>query len=472
MVIQLDPGVLAYANASYAAEASAAASKDPAAIRRMVQKIQELTHKHGKKILRHSAVLALVGAAVYAVDKALEYPRVARKLALTTGKLKSVAEVAALGFALYKMVQALLNAITPEDDGYTPSLHQRLMALDQRNEEMRRTVEDVQSKLQDKVANQGRDRGVENVTELDAARRRRRKEQEDEEGEEEENPDSEYDGPPLPGPLSKLQRKRQPEHAHAGVEMVTLSRSTSNKPLDIPGSTSYFPDSVEGTQRAQARGYGFQAEGVTVEQRARVNAPIVSEQRPSKAAKSRDKRQSLTAPMQLTALTILRDRFPNAVTTHELYPSVQPQQLEQDVKFLRKIETLDAGRRDAYARRLAQNPDKAQAFVDRVFSIVRRLKRDAVGAKVHRLGSFVVKWATIFAVQAIMFRMLVHVTKANAFAAIGGVTRFGLACLCALNSVLVLVHSAGPESEDTQTIQNIRKTAVRSKAVVHKLTAA
>ena len=394
MVIQLDPSVLAYANASYAAEASAAASKDPGAIRRMIQKIQELTHKHGKKILRHSAVLALVGAAVYAVDKALEYPRVARKLALTTGKLKSIAELTAMGFALYKMVQALLNAITPEDDGYdTPSLHQRLMVLDQRNEEMRRTVEDVQSKLQDKVANQGRDRGVENVTELDAARRRRRKEQEDEEGEEEENPDSEYDGPPLPGPLSKLQRKRQPEHAHAGVEMAT-------------------------------------------------------------------------------ALTILRDRFPNAVTTHELYPNVQPQQLQEDVRFLRKIETLDAGRRDTYARRLAQNPEKAQAFVDRVFSIVRRLRRDTVGAKVHKLGSFVVKWATIFTVQAIMFRMLVHVTKSNAFAAIGGVTRFGLACLCALNSVLVLVHSAGPESEDTQTIQSIRKTAVRSKAVVQKLTAA
>lgn len=189
----------------------------------------------------------------------------------------------------------------------------------------------------------------------------------------------------------------------------------------------------------------------------------------SQQAHDEDDTWEAAASLEVTAFSFLQKQLPGSVTTRELYPAVHTYREDDSARFLQRIDDMSAQQRNNFARKLAAQPEKAQGFVDHVFAIVRRMRKDAVGQKVHKLGTFVVKWATIFAVQAIMFKMLVYVTKANVFNAIGGVTRFVMAGLCAVNSILMLVHTAEPEEQDHGVVQSIQKTANHSKKLLTKM---
>ena len=169
--------------------------------------------------------------------------------------------------------------------------------------------------------------------------------------------------------------------------------------------------------------------------------------------------------MATAALSILRDQYPDAVTGSDL-ADIPAYDVNSDVKFLRRIENMDANQRASYAARTAKSPEATQDYLDRTISIMRRLRKDAIGKKVYHLGGFVVKWATIFAVQAIMFKMLVYVSKQQFFAKVGYGTRLMLAGLCAVNSILVLVHTSIPEREETDSISQVKRTATRTKLLI------
>lgn len=184
---------------------------------------------------------------------------------------------------------------------------------------------------------------------------------------------------------------------------------------------------------------------------------------------SHSARRHAYASEEVTAFSFLQKQLPGSVTTRDLYPNVHTYRDAENARFLQHIENMSVQQRTAYAHKLAKQPGRAQVFIDHVFAIVRRLRKDDVGQKVHKLGTFVVKWAAIFAVQSIMFKMLVAVTKANVFNAIGGVTRFVMAGLCAVNSVLLLVHTAAPEDQEHGVVQSIKKTANHSKKLLTKM---
>jgi hypothetical protein len=151
-----------------------------------------------------------------------------------------------------------------------------------------------------------------------------------------------------------------------------------------------------------------------------------------------------------------------------VYPEIVPWREMEDEKLLRRIDSFTPQQRDRYARALAKRPDAAQGFLDRVFDIMRFMRKGQAGAPVRKLGSFVIKWSTIFAVQTIMFKMLTAITGASAFAFTGRVTRMALAALCAVSTILTLVRTSIPE-EDAAAVKKIEREALRTRKVAMML---
>lgn len=349
MISGTDHGIQAYTSASYTASVVAAAAHDMTVLQRLVRKAQDLIGLYGESVLKHTAILAIVGAAIAAVVKALENPVISDKLTSTTGKLKQVTELSALGFALYKVVTSLVDAATPNTGRYgDPSLRERLDDLAQKNAELDRALRESHEAVVEHERNIGRDKSKDSVKELREARRER----------------------------TPQRKRREPVEATA-------------------------------------------------------------------------------------ALALVQHRFPGSAMT-PVYPEIVPWREMEDEKLLRRIDSFTPQQRDRYAKALAKRPDAAQGFLDRVFDIVRFMRKDPAGAPVRKLGSFVIKWSTIFAVQTIMFKMLTAITGASAFAFTGRVTRMALAALCAVSTILTLVRTSIPE-EDAAAVKRIEREALRTR---------
>jgi 8-oxo-dGTP pyrophosphatase MutT (NUDIX family) len=516
----------AYASDSYVEAAAEAASKDIGAIRRMVNRIQDMKSRYGKRLFKHTVVLALIAAAITAIVKALDNQKVADSVARTTGKLRSVAELTALGFALYKMVTGIMDMVTPTDDSYgDPGLRRRLDDISNKNEQLARALRDAEEAVIKRESDKGRDAGSESVDQLKQARSRRGRRED-------------YAAASVAVAAAELEAVQQ-KSGDAGVATLLVHRLSSLiarhgrtvlrqaavialvgaaltamlKALRHPAiGTRLMKTSGELEQVLRVTTLGFALYKITtvlldfatpnqdVEKSTRehldelaeknnelndalqaTNRNIVLLTRDRKWSLPEQRVREYTAarkastqfrslkvdPMATAALNILRERYPNAVTGAELV-EVPVYDVNSDMKFLRRIEKMDGKQRASYAVRTARDPNATQDFLDRTISIMRRMRKGAVGSKVHHLGGFVVKWTTIFAVQAIMFKMLVYVSKQQFFAKLGYATRLMLAGLCAVNSILVLVHTSVPEQDEPDVIKQVQRTATRTKLLITK----
>ena len=511
----------AFASDSYAAAAAEKASQDIGALRRMVRRIQDMKSRYGKQILKHTAVLAMIAATIAAITKALDNQKIADSVARTTGKLRSVAELTALGFALYKMVTGIMDMMTPTDDSYgDPSLRRRLDDISNKNEQLARSLREAEAAVIQQATDKGRDAGQESVDQLRQARSRRQ-------------PGDRYAdaGAVTATAIQEVQKKsgdavvatllvrklsllvarhgRKVLRQAAVIALAGAALTAMLKALRHPAvSTRVLKTSGELEQVLRITTLGFALyKIVTVlldfatpndaqttrehlddlaeknnelnDALHRANTNILLLERDRKyslpeqrvreykaARKAATQFRSLKVdPMATAALSILRDQYPDAVTGSDL-ADIPAYDVNSDVKFLRRIESMDANQRASYAARTAKSPEATQDYLDRTISIMRRLRKDAIGKKVYHLGGFVVKWATIFAVQAIMFKMLVYVSKQQFFAKVGYGTRLMLAGLCAVNSILVLVHTSIPEREETDAVSQVKRTATRTKLLI------
>lgn len=168
------------------------------------------------------------------------------------------------------------------------------------------------------------------------------------------------------------------------------------------------------------------------------------------------------------ALSVLQQNLPGSVLAATVYPELVPWREIEDEKLLRRIDSFSPAQRDRYAKALAKSPDAAQGFLDRVFDIFRFLRKGEAGAPVRQLGSFVIKWSTIFAVQAIMFKMIVAISGASVFGFAGRLTRLALSALCAVSTVLTLVRTSIPK-EDAEAVKRVERAALRTRKAVMAL---
>jgi len=523
--VTLDSVVLdlsAYASDAYVEAAAEAASKDIGALKRMINRIRDMKSRYGKRIFKHTVVLSLIAAAIAGITKALDNQKIADHVARTTGKLRSVAELTALGFALYKMVTGIIDMATPTDDSYgDPGLRRRLDDISNKNEQLARALRDAEEAVVQQEAGKGRNAGQDSVDKLQNARSRR-------------NTREDYTEAAVAVAAAELEEAQQ-KSGDAGVATLLVRKLSSLiarhgrtvlrqaavialagaaltamlKALRHPAvSTRVLKTSGELEQVLRVTTLGFALYKIVTVlldfatpnqdkstrehldslaeknnelndalQRANTNIILLERDRKwslpeqrvreYKAARkaSTQFRSLKVAPMATAALSILRERYPNAVTGADLV-EIPTYNVADDVKFLRRIEKMDGKKRASYAVHIAKDPEATQNFLDRTISLMRRMKKDSVGNKVHHLGGFVVKWTTIFAVQAIMFKMLVYVSKQKFFASVGYGTRLMLAGLCAVNSILVLVNTAGPEQNDPDVIKQVKHSATRTKALI------
>lgn len=520
-------------------------------LRRAYEKLNAAFKKHGGRLLRHTAVLAMTAALVAAILKALDNPIVSETVQVTTGKIKAVAELVAISFAMHKLVQALLDAASPPDDTWrTPSVRERIADLERKNQELLMAAREAQEAVVRKEQLRKKDHSKDALSRYRKARQQNQQpinkvgidapdiadSDFDWDGLGDSSEDTEargstdvtiYDKASLMVSRARnvLRRygktvlKKSAVLAAVVGAMLALARilrhpSIANKIMSGAGeleqvlrlSTLGFAlyhiatlilDSVDTQDETVRESLDKLAEANTtlgeavktsqemmlkMERDRRIS---LSEERVKEIKRMRSKANQFRSSKDIRDPVLEENATPAtaftpalaAVASHVRYAvsaaailglqadTVPSRSALADQRFLSQIQAMDADDRRAYATRLAKNPEAASGFFNRVADILRRMRKDPVGGKLVRLGGFVVKWTAIFAVQAVMFRLLVLITKKNFFDIVGSTTQLGLAALCAVNSVLVLLKTAGPEDADA-LVKKAENLALQSKRAI------
>lgn len=518
-------------------------------LRRAYEKLNAAFKKNGGRLLRHTAVLATTAALVSAILKALDNPIVSEQVQVTTGKIKAVAELVGISFAMYKLVQALLDAATPADDAWrTPSVRERIADLERKNQELLMAAREAQEAVVRKEQLRKKDHSKDALSRYRKARQQNQQPINKVGIDAPDIADSDFDWGDVDSDEARasadvtiydkasllvsrarsvLRRygksvlKKSSVLAAVVGAMLALARilrhpSIANKIMSGAGeleqvlrlSTLGFAlyhiatlilDSVDTNDETVRESLDKLAEAnTTLGEAVKTSQEMMLKmERDRKISLSEERLKEIkrmrSKANQFRSTKDIRDPVleENAAMSPALTPAlaavaayarytvsaaailglqadaVPSRSALADQRFLTQIQSMDADDRRAYAARLAKNPEAASSFFNRVADILRRMRKDPVGGKLVRLGGFVVKWTAIFAVQAVMFRLLVMITKKNLFNVVGSVTQLGLAALCAVNSVLVLLKTAGPEDADAGAlVKKAEILALQSKRAI------
>ena len=442
-----------------------------------VERVRGFLRKYGKAILQHTVALAFITAVIVGVTKALNNAAVALSLQNATTKLASVLQVTGLAVSLYQLTNVVVKALTP--DKYS-SVGDRMHEMLRAHDDLKSGLRDINGRLiaaeklrANKAGTMYNPDIAENHYEADRANLVAKLARLD--------PGSQAykDG------IDRLVQMELDDEARVKTTLDRVQREQEHEDhkLDVHVDLSHA------LNRRRAGGNNPSDHGLGDTDFKRKEYTDYKARMAERAAKynsrSRDRYSddegafgsALSAIAVTARVAVAGDQILNPASIYDAgldtgsTALVAIPRFKDDARFMARLGRMNPTQVDRYAQQLAVAPNRAYDFVDRVREILRAMKSDnGVGAKVYRLGGFVVQWASIFAANAVIFKMLKLVTADARFEKLGVFTRTGLAIICVINTILVLLATSNPARlpEASSAMHKVQKLAVKTKELVHE----